>query len=45
LNHPNIAHIHSLEESNGVRALLQTEGDSECASITGITNWQATLKH
>jgi serine/threonine protein kinase len=30
LNHPNIAHIHGLEESNGVRALVMelVEGES-----------------
>src|SRR5262245_38734243 len=29
LNHPNIAHIHGLEESNGVRALVMELVDGE----------------
>lgn len=33
LNHPNIAHIHGLEESGGVRALVMelVEGDAPIA--------------
>jgi serine/threonine protein kinase len=30
LNHPNIAHIHGLEESNGVRALVMELVESVC---------------
>jgi serine/threonine protein kinase len=43
LNHPNIAHIHGLEESNGVRALVMelVEGEDLAQRLTrGRGGWR-----
>jgi hypothetical protein len=44
LNHPNIAHIHGLEESNGMRALVMelVEGEDLVQRPAGVQSANAT---